>query len=335
MQVKRERYNLGVAMPSRTITLFSPLLGLVSGTGSDSLTLTDADDKFFELPDQTGNNQAAFLNGSPVTINAIEQAVGPQLVVALVGGVQVSLSLIPVRITIEDGLFDDSYIYFPGLPDGAKIVVGLSVPLLFPSDVSIPLCLAADTLLRTREGLKPIGEIVPGEEVMTLDGGAQMVRWVGRQYVDFAHNPEMREHLPIMIKKNAFGEGKPFRDLTLSPQHAVMFDGWEASYFTGEDEALAIAKALVNGRSVVRIEDCDAIDYCHILFDQHHVIWAHGLPVESLFLGDLAADKLLAQKRRELLDIFPDLTDMNKRFEHRARARIKTFEVAAMLEMSA
>lgn len=319
-------------MPARTITLYRPVLGLVSGTGSDSLTLTDVDDNFFEVPDQTGNNQTALLNGLPRTINSIEQAIGPQLIVAAIGGVQVNLSLTPVRITVESGLIDTSFIYFPGLPDDANILVGLSVPLIWPTDISIPLCLAADTLLRTTGGLKTIGEIAVGDEVLTMDMGPQVVRWVGRRHVDFVRYPLMQRHAPIMIKKDAFGAGKPFRDLTLSPQHCVLFEGWEAEYFTGEDEAFAVAKALVNGKSVVQLNDCPEIDYCHILLDEHHVIWAHGLPVESLFLGDLAADDLLGHKREELLELFPSLADIGNRFRHRARVRVKSIEVAVMMD---
>ncbi|WP_226782485.1 Hint domain-containing protein [Oceaniglobus trochenteri] len=322
-------------MPSKSIILYDPVLGLVSGPGDALLTLQDVDDKFFEIPDQTGNNQSAELDGNPVTINAIEQAIGPQLIVAKVGGVSVNLSLTPVRITVESGLIDDTYIYFPGLPDGAEILVGVSVPLLFPNDVAVPLCLAGDTLVRTAEGLRPIREIRPGDQVHTLDGGLQTVCWTGRQHVDFVHCPEMQKHLPIMIRKDAFGEGRPFCDLTVSPQHSVMFDGWEVDYFTGEEEVLAIAKSLVNGKSVVRLEDCAEIEYCHILFEQHHVIWAHGLPVESLFLGDLATDSLLTHKREELLDIFPNVAAMKKSFPQRVRARIKSFEIAAMFQGAA
>jgi hypothetical protein len=101
-------------------------------------------------------------------VNAIEEAVGVQLVTALVGGVQVQLELTPVRITIEAGLLDDQFIFFPGLPEGADILVGLSVPLLFPSDVDVPLCLAADTLIRTPDGLRPAREIKAGDLVETV-----------------------------------------------------------------------------------------------------------------------------------------------------------------------
>ena len=318
-------------MPSKTITLYDPVFGLVAGHGDASLTVSDADDRFFEIPDQTGNNQTAFLNGSPVTINAIEQAIGPQVIIALVGGIEVSLSLVPVRITVESGFFDDTYIYFPGLPEGANILVGLSVPLLFPSDVAIPLCLGAETLLKTETGLKAIGEIQPGDLVLTLDDGPQEVLWIGKQRVNFVTNPEMSEHKPILIKKDAFGEGKPFKDLTVSPQHAVMFAGWEAAYFTGEEEIFAVAKSLVNGRTVLQIEDCAEVDYCHILFGDHQVIWAQGLTVESLFLGDLALDSLMEHKRAELLAVFPNIGDVEQRFLHRARAKAKSYEIAAML----
>ncbi|GHA40722.1 hypothetical protein GCM10008927_01190 [Amylibacter ulvae] len=320
-------------MPDSTITLFDPFLGLVSGSGDATMLLTDSDDDMFDLPDQTGDNQAAYLDGLSVTVNDIEQAIGPQLVVAMVDGLQVELSLTPIRITVEDGFFDKSYVYFPGLPEGAEILIGLSLPLLFPLDGQIPLCLCSKTLLKTDRGLKPIGEICVGDMVATLDNGHQAVRWVGKQCVDFMNNPEMQNHTPILIQKNAFGENRPFQELILSPQHAVMLDGWEPLVFTGQDEVFASAKSLVNETSVCNLPDCTEIEYCHILFDQHHVIWAQGLTVESLFLGDLAKDHILHQKRAELLSVFPDLDALRKNFKQRARSKVKPYEVAAMYEI--
>ena len=318
-------------MPLRNITLFSPLLGIVSGTGDATLTLQDTDDNVFELPDQTGDNQSAFLDGSPVTVNAIESALGPQLVTILLDGATVQLSLTPVQVTIEAGLFDDTYIYFPELPPGASITVGLSLPLLFPNDVSVPLCLAAETLIRAENGLKPIGDIEAGELVHTVDSGLQKVLWSSRRTVNFDEMPELKRHQPILVRKNAFGDGQPFRDLILSPQHCVVFDTWEAAYFTGEDAVMAPAHSLANGRTVVRLHDCQQVTYSHILFEEHHVIWAHGMTVESLFLGDLAIGTLATDRQTELLDLFPNIREGIKGIHQRARPRLKGPEAAVMM----
>ena len=318
-------------MPERTITLFDPVLGLVSGSGDATLTLQDNDDGFFEVPDQSGNNQTALLDGDVVTINSITSALGAQLVVAIVDGAQVELSLTPVRVVVEAGLIDESYIYFPGLPEGAEIILGASVPLVFPDDVAIPLCLAHDTLIRTPHGLRQIGDIRPGDLVDTVDGGAQTVVWIGTRQIDFETMPEMQKHRPVLIRRNAFGDGRPYRDLVVSPQHSIVFDSWEASYLTGVEEAMAPAKALVNGSSVVKLHDCEKVTYCHLLFDRHHVIWAHGMPVESLFLGDLAVDTIKQESRDELRAIFPNLAKAQGNFRQRARTRMTTPEAALMM----
>ncbi|WP_172975887.1 Hint domain-containing protein [Sulfitobacter sp. THAF37] len=295
------------------------------------MTLQDDDDAFFEVPDQTGDNQTATLDGTEVTINSIQTALGAQLITVLDGGVEVQLSLTPVRVTVETGLFDTSYIYFPDLPEGAEITVGLSLSVLFPNDYDVPLCLAHDTLVRTPGGLRQIGDIRHGDLVDTVDEGPQDVKWVGLRDIDFNRMPEMRKHRPILIRKGAFGDGHPYRDLVVSPQHAIVFDSWEAAYLTGTEESMVPARALVNGTSVVQMHDCERVTYCHLLFDRHQVIWAHGMPVESLYLGDLAVDTIRYENRQELHDVFPDLAQVQNRFKQRARPRMKSPEAAVLM----
>ena len=317
-------------MPTRTLTLFDPTLGLVSGSGDNQLTLTDVDDKLFSIPDQIGNNQAALLDGVPVTINAIASALGPQVVVAIVDGVELSLNLTPVRIIIEDGVFDDSYIYFPNLPNGATIAVGLSLPLLFPNPTSVPLCLAANTGIATSNGARCIGEISPGALVKTHDAGFQRVRWVSKKQIDFHITPNMRKHSPIVIEAGALGNGLPRRRLVVSPQHAVQIAGWRSELLIGEREVLVPAKSLINGRSIYQDIGCRNVIYCHLLLEQHHLIKAEGAWVETLFLGDLAVGTLGKGAREELFSVFPKLRSKNPGTTKRVRPYLKSFEVSAM-----
>jgi hypothetical protein len=76
--------------------------------------------------------------------------------------------------------------------------------------------------------------------VMTTDGRAVPVAWLGRQTISMRFADPLWV-LPIRIKAGALDEGVPSRDLLLSPDHAVLVG-----------EILIQAGALVNGFSIVR-----------------------------------------------------------------------------------
>ena len=50
------------------------------------------------------------------------------------------------------------------------------------------------------------------------------VRWIGRRQVDPARHPRPCDVLPVRVRRGAFGNGVPRRDLFLSPNHAVFAD---------------------------------------------------------------------------------------------------------------
>ncbi len=158
-------------------------------------------------------------------------------------------------------------------------------------------CFVAGTRIRTLQGERRIETLQVGDEVVTLDRGAQPVRWIGRRVVqgegDFA---------PILFRKGAIGNR---RDLRVSPQHRMLISGWRAELLFGESELLVAAKHLVNGQSILPAP-CDEVEYVHLMFDRHEVILAEGVASESFHPGDfvLAQDRALMA---ELTTLFPEL----------------------------
>ena len=310
------------AMPNRSFSLYNPVLAI--GPPTATLTLIDADDKLFEATgDTNGNNQSAELDGFPVTVNSIQTALTPRLVVALVDGVEISVRLTAVRVVIEDGLFDDTYIMFPGLPPGASIL-SVSLPL-FGGEVAIPLCLSGDTPIKTVRGPKNMNDVEVGDQVFTKGNGVQTVRWVGKRKVDFRNNDAMRKHLPVVFERNALGKNRPHKRLRVSPHHRMLVEHWRAELLFGECEVFAFAKSLVNGDTVWIDYACETIEYVHLLFDQHEVIFAAGTPVESLHPGKEALTHMDRQAREEILELFPELIDITASHQT-ARRSLKHFE---------
>jgi hypothetical protein len=63
--------------------------------------------------------------------------------------------------------------------------------------------------------------------------------------------------------------GLPHRDLFLSPDHAVYFDG-----------ALIPVKYLINRTTIIQVP-VDEVTYYHVELPRHDVLLADGLPVET------------------------------------------------------
>lgn len=316
-------------MATRSYALYTPVLAI--GDGIATLSLTDTNDGTFEVPDITPGGQSALIDGVPVTINSVEAAIGPQIIVAIVDGLTVELSITPVRIVVEDGLFDDVYIVYPGLPEGAE-VISVSLPLLFPNPVGLPVCLTVDTHVKTDKGWVEAGKLQPGDHVVTRGDGLQPIRWIGRQLLQFQDRPLLQKFRPIQFDAGALGEGVPRWPLTVSPQHAILLRSPFAALLFAESEVFVAAKHLVNGKTIRVDVGCQEITYCHILLDIHAVILAEGAEVESLYLGDQTMLSIGAEARAEVLALFPELAGRSGPGMERARMLLREYESRVLID---
>lgn len=159
-----------------------------------------------------------------------------------------------------------------------------------------PPCFAAGTRIETDKGMTPIEQIEVGDLVRTLDNGLQAVRWRGARGV-----PALDKRAPIRFAPGAIGNA---RELLVSPQHKILMSGWRAELFFGEDEVLVAAMHLVNVDTIHRAPR-RYVDYHHLMFDQHEILLAEGIPTESFFPGEyiLQDDDL----RDEVMDLFPEM----------------------------
>ncbi|MCB1408930.1 MAG: Hint domain-containing protein [Rhodobacteraceae bacterium] len=118
----------------------------------------------------------------------------------------------------------------------------------------------------------PIEDLTVGDRVLTRDGGARGVRWIGQTTVratgDFA---------PVMIRAGALNNAA---DLVVSPNHRLFVYQRTDRIGAGKAELLVQARHLVNGDSVIRM-DGGFVDYFQILFDRHHILYAEGIAAES------------------------------------------------------
>ncbi|MGR3250869.1 MAG: Hint domain-containing protein [Paracoccus sp. (in: a-proteobacteria)] len=182
-------------------------------------------------------------------------------------------------------------------------------------------CFAAGTLIDTAEGSRPVEDLREGDLVMTADHGLQPLAWVGSRRIEaeeLAARPNLR---PIRIAANALGAGLPARALVVSPQHRIVVSSRIVRRIAGAEQALVAAKHLTLLDGIDVADDLTSVEYFHMLFDRHQVVFAEGAATESLYVGPQARRSLPPAALAEIFEILPQL-DMDGPATRPAPARV-------------
>ncbi|HVY17992.1 MAG TPA: Hint domain-containing protein [Rhodopila sp.] len=131
------------------------------------------------------------------------------------------------------------------------------------------LCFCAGTLIRTPAGEAPIERLAVGDRVITHTGAERPITWIGRGRV-LATRGRRNAATPVIIRKSAFADNVPNRDLRVTKGHAFSFEG-----------ALIPIEFLVNHRSILWDDQAQEVELYHIELESHDVLLANGAAAES------------------------------------------------------
>lgn len=184
-------------------------------------------------------------------------------------------------------------------------------------------CFAAGTMILTATGEKPIEMLQVGDLLQTADHGLRPIRWIGRATVSADRIRSEPDLAPISIAASAMAPGLPQRPLRLSPQHRVLLRSSVAARMYGSDEVLCPIKFAVKRAGVEADPQPGDTLYIHLLMDAHEVIFAEGLPCESLYLGPHASQALPDEAQAEIAALFPLLDGQLQRHSTPARPLIR------------
>ncbi|MBT0958568.1 Hint domain-containing protein [Alphaproteobacteria bacterium KMM 3653] len=214
-----------------------------------------------------------------------------------------------------------------GVPDGPSTVTyGIDDEVAGPEgdddgnlDFTDFPCFAAGTMIDTPGGAVDVADLRIGDRVLTRDHGAQPVLWAGRRVLDLS--ADVGPARPVVLAAGSMGRGMPLADTVMSPDHRVLLREPICEVLYGEAEVLAPAKGLM-GLPGVGEMDVQSVDYITLLTPRHEVIFANGLPVETLYPGPEALHRLGAFGRAAVLAALPRLRHEDVRQAYPALCRM-------------
>lgn len=129
----------------------------------------------------------------------------------------------------------------------------------------------AGTLILTPSGDCLVQDLIAGDMVETLDGGAQPIRFTRKRRVAVdAHDA------PVRFREGVLGNA---HDLLVAPDHRIRFAGWQSDLLFGEQEVLVPAQAFVNGTTVTR-DALIEVTYHQLWLDTPQIVFAERVPTE-------------------------------------------------------
>ena len=290
--------------PAVTIELSEPVDGF-------SFTITDIDQIIGSFDDQV-TVRAFDADGNPVPITIDTN--DPDLVISADGSAGVAT--VEGTADASGNLTDGSEVTFTidnvatieiFYEDGTTDSNDLGVIEFELNEFDSVVRFVSGTLIDTTNGAVAIETITPNDKVLTVDRGAQPVRWIGERIVSaeaMRVKPKLR---PVLIQAGALGNELPSADLRVSQQHRILVKSDIALRMFGEREVLVPAKKLVDVDGIDIDSSMEEVTYIHFLFDNHELVWSNGVQSESLFPGPEALKIVSPEARAEIEAIFPEL----------------------------
>lgn len=245
----------------------------------------------------TANNDQVLTD--PVTVNGDTYAAGSQVELEFAFSVSSGETFWIIRIDGTNVGISGPALPVPGTTytvsgssDGAESPLG-DVP-----------CFLEGTLIATPSGEVPVEALSVGDLVLTLDHGAQPIRWIAAKKVDAARLAEKPALRPIRIPAGALGPGRPKAPLHVSPQHRILLRSRIARRMFGAEEILLPAVRLLGLAGIEVAADIAPVRYIHFKCDRHEIVRANGAHAETLFVGARAVQALGPAAMGEIADLF-------------------------------
>jgi Hint domain len=136
-------------------------------------------------------------------------------------------------------------------------------------------CFLKGTLIDTPDGQKKVEDLLIGDLVTTIGRAARPVQFISAYSYRKADPSRdwVADVKPVVVRKSAISDNVPNRDLYMTRAHALYLD-----------DMLVPVCNLINGSTIIvdDAEELSELEYFHVKFESHDVIYAEGAACESL-----------------------------------------------------
>ncbi|MBV9860385.1 MAG: Hint domain-containing protein, partial [Alphaproteobacteria bacterium] len=130
-------------------------------------------------------------------------------------------------------------------------------------------CFCTGTMILTPSGEVPVESLRVGDPVVTWNGAARPITWIGQGRTLVTAKNRIYA-APVILRRDALAPGVPHRDLRVTAGHGICLDG-----------VLIPAGLLVNGRTILRDERDQVVEFYHVELADQDILLADGAPAES------------------------------------------------------
>jgi hypothetical protein len=195
-----------------------------------------------------------------------------------------------------------SFTIMDAFPNGAHDITAVN------TTSPVVVCFLNGTLIETETGPRPIDDLQVGEKICTADGRLVPLRWIGARIISPAEMMFYPHLQPVTIPKGLFGPDLPFKTLRLSAPHRVAMGGGHVQLYFGFDNALMPVHHLTHYGAFRSLPQRN-VTYYHLMFDEHEIIVANGVPCESYQLGQIGVLALTPDQYEAAISACPGQTE--------------------------
>jgi hypothetical protein len=156
-----------------------------------------------------------------------------------------------------------------GMAESGTTFLATEPPLNTASTWDVGLCFLATTLIATPAGGVSVEELAVGDTVLTHQGEARHIVWIGEGRV-LNTRGRRAAATPVIVRKGALADNVPHHDLRVTKGHSLYIAG-----------VLIPVESLVNHRSILFDDQAQEVKFYHIELATHDVVLANGAPMET------------------------------------------------------
>lgn len=167
---------------------------------------------------------------------------------------------------------------------------------------------ARGTLLQTEQAPIAIEDVLPGDRLMTAEGRAESVQWIGKMRYT-AQNDMMRKPL-VRLMPDAFGPNRPENNTILGPYARLLYPAPGVAKTTDVCSVTTPASVFVDSGTVVEALPPTEVQLYHLILGRHAAVMAGGIAVETYHPGLRPLEHIEQRFRCLFSSLFPHVTQL-------------------------